>query len=140
MKIFSDASSCAVKYIDGLSNFSKKAKDAMLAFCRLHAIPEYSGALKAASTRLQGISTFYVFNGAIDHGFYPGDNGELEADDYASGFAAFIVANDLGPVTASHIAVNKVYNDGHCCQIFVWTPDDDKLRAWWAENKPGAPK
>lgn len=145
-------SSCAVQEIVGICNF-KNGKEIMVAFCKQTlgnkgdcrpngGYSTYSyGAAKIAGNKgsyTDGLGENYVFHG-VEKGNYYTSNG------YASKFAAWITENKLGQVYGGDPVKNHRYHPDHLTRVFVWNPDREAVKAWWAENggppiKPATPK
>lgn len=83
----------------------------------------------------------YVFSGPLGY-----DSNNAENPDYAPKFAAFLKAHKLGEVIASPVVQNDLVHAGRKGQVFMWVPDEDRLKAWWKdyrakdETKPYARK
>lgn len=50
---------------------------------------------------------------------------------YGAQFAKFIQENKLGEVVTTSPKINKLYHPDHKVQIWIWTPDQDAIEAWY---------
>jgi len=55
---------------------------------------------------------------------------------YGQALAAFLVENRLGTVLASEERKNWTENT---IRVWIWSPDYEKLEAWYKEHEPPAP-
>lgn len=56
---------------------------------------------------------------------------------YGHKFAQFIRDNKLGTIATTEPRVNKLYHPDHKVQMWIWTPDQDAVEAWYAaKNGP----
>ena len=59
---------------------------------------------------------------------------------YGSKFAAYIKEHKLGSVVKSVKRPNRNCHPDHMDQVWVWAPDVEALRKWWATRNPHDPK
>lgn len=58
---------------------------------------------------------------------------------YGTEFTAFIVENGLGEVTTLGQKFNKKYHPTTTAQVWLWSPNQAAMEAWWAKNYPNKP-
>lgn len=120
---FQKTSCCAINDIDRLQDH-KNAKDAMIAFCQQALLtPPKFGVYTGVRDE---IFSFYLFTAAVGPSYRP----------YGQEFHDFIIENKLGDVWASPLRPNKAWHPDHSNQVWVWMPDKDAIKKWWAENDP----
>ena len=126
-----DTGQCGVQEICGLSFYGKDAERAMLEFCKLNIAAENThhryGSCYYAGYRL---FCFYLFTAASEEQGYA---------KYGTAFADYIKEHQLGDVVGTPKTVNRAFHPDHSNQAWLWTPDEDALRAWWDEHKPPIP-
>ena len=81
----------------------------------------------------QKIYSHYIFHGVVKYEGYP-DN--RYSDKAGTLLAKFIRKNKLGTVVGSKPEWNRVNHPDHQVRVWVWTPDDAKLKAWYKQNRP----
>ena len=111
--LIEETTCCAVKEIDGLSEYTN-AKDAMLDACEelgIYNYPKYTPG-------------FVIFTGVVNRGQRYGQN-----------FKAFILRNKLGSVAESPAAPNRINHPSHLVKVWVWQPDPTRLQHWYKQNR-----
>lgn len=132
--------SCAIREIYNLS-YDASAKDAMISFCK----QELAGGLKVENYIYNKnykpvLYGFYIFSEAVSHDgresttFY--GEGAANGRKYATELKRYILDHNLGVVAESVVAPNYINHPDHSNQVFVYTPDVDRLIKWWKENEP----
>lgn len=143
-------SSCAVQEIVGISEY-RSPVEMMKAFCKqtlsnrgdcrpnggysaygyfAHKIEGNKGAYT------DGLGENYVFHGVEK---YKADS-YGETGGYASKFAAWITEQKLGNVHGGDPVSNHRYHPDHLTRVFVWNPDREAVKAWWAANGGPSPE
>lgn len=123
---FKPGQCCGICEIDHLSSYLH-AEDAMVNFCeqqvgkRLLFKPNDYG-------HQDQMFSFYVFTCAFS-GY------EREVNNYAVKFAEFIKANKLGKVWESEPKKNVIFHPNHSNAVFVWTVDQEAIKAWWDKKQ-----
>lgn len=124
MNIGSSTGSCAATCIHSLGTHSNP-QEAMIAFCQMQL---------GTSSYDQMLYPNYIFiAGPEDPGF---GHSSRSWGRYGTEFAEFIVANGLGGIGTGGQVENKKFHAGCKCQAWVWTPDQDAVKAWWKKNQP----
>lgn len=122
---------CAVHEITSLREAGKTGEEAMRNFTH-----QLWGRNSYASQAQVG--AFYIFTGVHRYS----KEMKMKAPTYTQNFASFIRENGLGAVTASVIRRNRGIHPEHFDRVYVWAPNEVKLRAWWeadtAEQKKQA--
>lgn|SRR3990167_642174 len=120
---FVKTSCCAITDIDHLSAHLTP-KDAMVSFCQqaLLDLPRFG---KDVGVQDQ-IFSFYLFTAAVSPSHRP----------YGQDFYRFIIDNNLGEVWQSPLRRNKAWHPDRSNQVYVWMPDHDAIKTWWAANNP----
>jgi hypothetical protein len=120
---------CAVDEIQDLADH-ETPESAMRELCR----ELWGGPYGRVHTKPQA---FYVFTGVLRHTRLA-DFADLPCPregKYGPNFKKFILANKLGKVVQTVTRNNRRNHENHFLKVYVWAPDEDKLRAWWAANK-----
>lgn len=118
---------CAITEI-GLLSEHRDPKEALVSFCaRNLTAPVKFGIYRGMAG---AISSYYLFTARVEFG---------TTVSYGSKFADLIERLKLGSVWASPITPNKAFHPSHANQIWVWTPDLDKLKAWYEKYKNSLP-
>ena len=115
---------CAIQEIDGLSSH-RTPEAAMKNFCTLVFTKpvKFGGTTAGANT----LYSFYMFTAAIKPTISP----------YGNKFAAFIREHKLGEVLETKQVRNSAFHPDRAGQVWIWTPDQEALKAWWDTNKGG---
>lgn len=136
------AGSCALGGIKDLADKSHKcAKDAMITFCGLtlgfhNPLNKYQ--IRNAVGQFPKLTNFYVFTAGPE---VPEDhpNGGAHSKPhwvkYGTEFTQFILDNGLGEVVTLGPKLNAKYHPTTYAQVWLWSPDQAKLEAWWLENR-----
>lgn len=125
---------CAVQIISELNNYDADPLGAMKAFCKQQYKLRYAGGKKV--TEFTMTSAFYIFTAVVrvlscNHDDDDGCECQDTPRNYGREFAAFIRANDLGPVVQSPTRSNRCNEPNHMVKVWIWCPDQTKLEAWW---------
>jgi hypothetical protein len=130
--------SCAVQEIHRLENYNHDPKGAMISFCEQQLYSASGLKWQGFSTKPNQIFGAYVFNAPI-YGSSPRDNTKPPqppyGESYGDQFADFITNNKLGTVVATPVTWNRVFHPDHGNKVWVWCPDQDALKAWYAPYK-----
>ena len=125
---------CAVFEIHQLSSY-KSAEEALSAFCA-QAIPAPPKFHDGTHGSVGELSSFYFFTSAVSH------DGQRAAGIFSNGnrlyakeFMELIRREQLGEVWESPTRVNKAFHAQNSNQIYVWMPDNTRLKAWWAKKQ-----
>lgn len=123
-----DADGCIFTVISGLATWGEEKnkrtpEEVFKEFCYCHLVNGYGGPSN------QHLMSHYVFSGP-SHG---GNHGDIP---YARNFADFLEKEKLGVVVRSPMADNKKYHAGRMGEVFIWTPDEKAVSAWWKANRP----
>jgi hypothetical protein len=54
---------------------------------------------------------------------------------YGPRFAAYICKHRLGTVIVGGTAPNRINHPTHVIRLWVWTPNPDRIKAWWKKHK-----
>lgn len=122
-----NTSCCAVQEIVEL-RAHKTPHEAMVSFCQQNILqrPKFREPKRDPSPYTAAgneIFCFYLFTANVDQGAY-GQN-----------FAKFILENGLGALVNTDPRSNRAFHGEARCQAWIWTVDQDAVRAWWAKNK-----
>lgn len=115
---------CALKEIDNLSH----ATTPQNALESLRAVI-ITGNLDMGSLSDRNLP-FFIFSGVTDR--VQSDHASSREDNYAETFAMFLVANKLGEVISCGARVNEL--TGNTVGVWVWKPDWDAVRAYYART------
>lgn len=125
---------CALQEIHGLGLLGS-AEEALIAFCSL-AIPNPPKFHDGYVGRVGELSSFYFFTGAVTYDGAKAGGIHRKSDyPYAREFMNLIRREGLGEVWESPIRVNKAFHTGNSNQVYVWMPDNERLKAWWAKKQ-----
>lgn len=142
-----DTRCCAIREIDGLSDH-RTPEEAMECFCEEVDESDYGddGHYDAhdnwvedkpsTSLALPGLITFSGVTkwekGMMKE--YGGMRGDVT---YGPKFAAFILKEKLGAITASPLTTNRLNHPGRQIRAWMWKPNQKALNAWWKKRKEG---
>lgn len=113
---------CAIQEIGGLCNHRNCPEDAMRAFCEQNlAKPVRYG---TCAGRSHSLYSFYLFTAAVGAAY--------DTNTYGHQFANYIKTHGLGEVWESKWVVNTAFHPDHGNQVWIWTPDLDAIKKWWA--------
>lgn len=126
--------SCAGTGISNLGHH-KNAVDAMSDFCRKVGLT--TSRYSSAGTIFNKMPPFFVFIAGPEE---PGHRHSKSWVRYGTEFAEFIRENDLGDITTLPARLNLAYHPDTTCQVWLWGPDQEKIQAWWRQQKQAAMK
>ncbi len=123
--------SCVVKEITGLANSTPE--NALLQFCQK--VEDHWYNYETNLSVLKGrmaLNAFYVFTGCVEKGMFSSD--AYGGVSYAPNFKAFLEREGLGVVIETERKENPLYAPPHKVQVFVWSPNHERLQAWWEKK------
>jgi hypothetical protein len=123
---FRETSCCAVTDIHNLRHY-ENPHEAMLKFCRMVGW----GRENPYCHTPRILSGFYMFTGVVQYEDYT----KKIDPTYGPDFAQFIRDHNLGPLTETEPFSNRRIHPTHILKVWVWHPDQEKMEAWWAENR-----
>jgi hypothetical protein len=116
--------SCAATGISSLSIHSG-AEEAMKEFCR-----------KSLKPLNNPLYAFYVFVAGPE---VPGHGHSSRSwPRYGTEFAKYIKDNKLGTVRTLGPKINVKFHPTTKCQIWIWSPNQENIIAWWQLRSQGA--
>lgn len=114
MNIYNVSGCCGVQEIAFISHH-ETTEDAMFAFCSAELGIRYGMRLP--------LSGSYIFTGVVAS--------PEERPQYGQRFEAFIKKHKLGTVTRSHSFTNRRNHPDNTLRVWVWSPNERNLRAWF---------
>jgi len=140
MMNFSNAcGSCAGQSISNLGSH-KDPVDAMVAFCKNQLLIGGSGYTPfGTQSKNPGFTLLCPHFVWIAGPEVPGKGHSSPSKWYAYGteFAAYIEKYGLGKVATTGPIINYKYHPDTTCQIWIWTPDQKAMEAWYTAWKDG---
>lgn len=133
-------SCCGVEEINGISYKGQTAEMVIQAICRdafgTKASPIVRKGVTGPYSEGVGLSTLFVYT-CSPHDNNGNKNPTTYYDvDAGEKLTKFIRDNGFGTVVEGGEAVNKKWHPDHTVKIWVWTSNEDALRAWWAKYEP----
>lgn len=126
--------SCVTKEMVSVGGNGSPEK-VVLSFCQKSDTPGFDYVLNRAT--LKGVLTlnaFYIFTGCVEEGLY--GEGIPRFGIWPKELKAFIEKEGLGVVLETEKKQNPLYPPPHRVQVFVWSPNQEKLQAWWEAKDP----
>lgn len=123
--------SCVAKEIAGIR--SESPETSLLSICT-HLEKMLYDPKTRLNTKIGEVSlpAFFVFTGVVNLG----EGASEKAVGYGPAMRAFLESNSLGTVLETEERHNPLYAAPHGVKVWVWSPDLDKVNAWWEEKDP----